>query len=135
MGPMSSIENNDYSIFVKEDDIHLFFEKSNIFAVGNGNFDKYFQNKIISIFPDANNHNFCLINDLNDINLVSIISKKKDIQKTLNDTRLEMLDSNLCFLLGSNTSIRVIIWRIMNPSSLLLFAISYSILRMKILMT
>ena len=51
MGPMSSIENNDYSIFVKEDDIHLFFEKSNIFAVGNGNFDKYFQNKIISIFP------------------------------------------------------------------------------------
>ena len=106
---MSSTGNNDKnSIFVKKEDIGVFLKKSKNSNFSNDNLDNLFQNKLLSVFSDANNCEFCLINDLTDIFAISMHVYRKDIQKTLIDTKSAKVDSSLGLSLGSNTSIKIL---------------------------
>gem|GEM_PF-2538658 len=106
---MSSMGNNDKnSIFVRKEDIRGFFEKSKNSNFSNENLDTIFRNKLLSVFSDANNCKFCLINDLTDISAISIDVNRKDIQKTLNDTISAKVDSSLRLSLGSNTFVKIL---------------------------
>ena len=93
------------SIFVKKSDIQCLSNllRSKEYEIY---FEKSLKNKLLSVFFDSNNEEYCLKKDLDDICTINIKNRKKIIQKTLTNRDLNVEDSNPVLFTGSNTIIK-----------------------------